>query len=681
MKRSYELRILGIFVVLLTIYLSIAWLVLEPRGYYGSTQEPRFGDPWFERAETILNGGILYRDVDTTTPPLMNYLLIPPVVIANLLGGQNPWATLSFMIYFSLFNLFAAYALFYTATDKEEGHKWAWYFLLNPLTFGNSVLRRQDEAIQVFFFSLILLFILHHKQWRAGIAMGLSLLIKLTGAIMIPVAFLNKHNWRYLIIPAVVFVLVFTPFFLAAGESAIFWSVGEHHAEHPFQFGGISLGALWDRWCGYQSNYKWHVLDAYSAAFVIGVLATLAWIAWKPKGILEDLSLLLIAIFVLSPKVHCGYFSMLVLAMTPILWRYKLHLAYFGFSTLALLADMTKFPLRNYPTAFWLMVPTFLILIFIAVRIRYTKSKNMPGVIAAGLLVPLLLTGCLSPKPTQSPISPISIPPTPESLPQTFDGDQAYTWVTRQCDLGYRITGTEANHKAGDLFIKELQALGWETSEQLFAYRDTPVRNILAWRGEGPAIMLGAHYDSRRAADEEDASQPVMGANDGASGTAVLLELARTLDGDAFNQRVYLAFFDAEDNGRLDGWEWIVGSTYMAEHWGENGEPPLNAMVLVDMIGDRDQQVYYEQNSDPALREELWSIAEELGYSDRIIPETKYSMLDDHIPFKQHGIAAVDMIDFDYPYWHTLQDTPDKVSPESLEAIGRTLEVWIEEKF
>ena len=283
----------------------------------------------------------------------------------------------------------------------------------------------------------------------------------------------------------------------------------------------------------------------------------------------------------------------------------------------------------------------------------------------------LLLTAC-------APLTPTS--PTLTPLPRTFQGDLAYAWVERQCDLGYRITGTEENRQAGDLFIAELRALGWEVREQQFTYRDTPVRNILAWRGTGPAVLLGAHYDTRRAADEEDPTVPVMGANDGASGVAVLLELARALDEEQLTNQLYLAFFDAEDNGHLDGWEWIVGSTYLAQHWGEEHEAPLEAMVLVDMIGDADQQIYYERNSNPALSETLWGIAAELGYSDRFIPQPKYTMLDDHIPFAQRGIPAVDMIDFDYPYWHTTQDTRDKISAESLAAVGRTLEVWLEEK-
>lgn len=303
---------------------------------------------------------------------------------------------------------------------------------------------------------------------------------------------------------------------------------------------------------------------------------------------------------------------------------------------------------------------------------KYHRAVIGPLPIAAIVLL-FIVTTC-------NPATPMLPPePTVTPLPQTFQGEIAYDWVLRQTDLGYRITGTETNLLAGDMFIEELDSLGWEVREQNFTYRDTPVRNILAWRGEGPAILIGAHYDTRRAADQEDPNVPVMGANDGASGVAVLLELARVVDPTQINNRLYLAFFDAEDNGDLDGWSWIVGSSYMANNWGEAGEPPLKAMILVDMIGDADQQLYYERNSDPALREEIWSIAAELGYDDRFIPQPKYAMLDDHIPFIRQGIPAIDIIDFDYPYWHTTQDTPDKVSPESLEAVGHTLEVWLEQ--
>ncbi len=261
--------------------------------------------------------------------------------------------------------------------------------------------------------------------------------------------------------------------------------------------------------------------------------------------------------------------------------------------------------------------------------------------------------------------------------PQVFDGQRAYAWVEQQCALGPRVTGSAARDAAAELIRTALTAQGWTVEEQVFTYRGVTVRNVLAWRGEGPATLLGAHYDSRAAADQEDPSQPVLGANDGASGVAVLLELARVLELDWTRQRVYLAFFDAEDNGELQGWPWSVGAEYMAASWTEEGRPPLSRVVVVDMVGDADLQLFYDGHSDAELRAALWSLAAELRYT-AFVPQVKYFMIDDHLPFAQRGIPAVDVIDFDYPYWHTTQDTPDKVSAASLEAVGRVLETWLE---
>jgi len=258
--------------------------------------------------------------------------------------------------------------------------------------------------------------------------------------------------------------------------------------------------------------------------------------------------------------------------------------------------------------------------------------------------------------------------------PLVFDGEAAYTHVTAQCDLGYRPTGSEAGWATGEYIISHLEKQGWTVETQEFTYRDTRGRNIVGRTGEGPVVVLGAHYDTRRAADVEDPTVPVMGANDGASGVAVLLELARALDRDKLRHQVWLTFFDAEDNGQLDGWEWCVGSKYMAARL----EVTPTAVVVVDMVGDADQQLYLERYSDPTLQKHLWEIAATLGYTDTFIPQYRHAIYDDHVPFAQRGIVAVDIIDFDYPYWHTTQDTPDKVSAESLERVGRVLEVWLE---
>jgi hypothetical protein len=259
-----------------------------------------------------------------------------------------------------------------------------------------------------------------------------------------------------------------------------------------------------------------------------------------------------------------------------------------------------------------------------------------------------------------------------------FDGARAYQAVLDQVAIGPRPTGSEAGWQTGDYIVQQLEALGWDVSTQEFVFKGVRGRNIIGKDGVGPVIILGAHYDTRPAADKDPdparRGEHILGANDGASGVAVLLELARVLPRDSFKRQVWLTFFDAEDRGSLDGWPFSVGAMDMARRLTLRPE----AVVVVDMIGDADQQIYYENFSHPELAAEIWSVAEQLGYRDYFIPEPKYSIIDDHLPFVELGIPAIDIIDFDYPYWHTVEDTADKVSPDSLERVGRTLQVWLE---
>ena len=261
----------------------------------------------------------------------------------------------------------------------------------------------------------------------------------------------------------------------------------------------------------------------------------------------------------------------------------------------------------------------------------------------------------------------------------SFDSSRAYADVQTQVDFGPRTPESEGHTQIRKWMRAELESAGWLVEVHESERMGHPIYNIIAKRNDDePQIILGAHYDTRFFADNDpdpaNHTQPVPGANDGASGVAVLLELARSLPDDTVP--VWLVFFDTEDNGRIEGWDWILGSRAFAEEIAVRPE----AVVIVDMIGDADLNIFLEKNSNNVIRAEIWSMAEKLGYSEQFINIEKYSMLDDHTPFLETGLPAVDIIDFDYPYWHTVQDTPDKVSAESLQAVGETLWHWIVER-
>lgn len=269
-----------------------------------------------------------------------------------------------------------------------------------------------------------------------------------------------------------------------------------------------------------------------------------------------------------------------------------------------------------------------------------------------------------------------------------FRGEQAWEDVAYQVSLGARIPGTEAHLRTVNWIESELERARWQVEIQDTEAGGHPIRNIIGkWGSGSPWIILGAHYDSRIFADQDPdpnkQKQPVPGANDGASGVAVLLEIARVLPnvaagaqtsrepGEGLGQ-IWVVFFDAEDNGRIADWDWIMGSRAFVSQLSTKPD----AAVIVDMIGDSDLQIYLENHSDPELSRQIWETGQKLGYP-QFISEPKYTILDDHVPFLDAGIRAVDLIDFDYPYWHTTEDTPDKVSPQSLEAVGNTLIHWL----
>jgi len=262
----------------------------------------------------------------------------------------------------------------------------------------------------------------------------------------------------------------------------------------------------------------------------------------------------------------------------------------------------------------------------------------------------------------------------------SFNADRAWTHVLAQMQFGPRTPGSVAHQEALVYIQRELKKAGWSVETQQTSRMGHSVENIIAKRGSGsPWIILGAHYDSRMFADQDpditNRSLPVPGADDGASGVAVLLEIARDLPRN-LDKQVWLVFFDTEDQGDIQGWDWLLGS----EAFAESLTTKPDAVVVVDMIGDKDLNIYREQSSTQGLTDAIWATAAKLGYGKQFINQEKYNMLDDQTPFLQAGIPAVDIIDFDYPYWHTTQDVTDKISKDSLTVVGDTLLAWLKDQ-
>jgi Zn-dependent M28 family amino/carboxypeptidase len=298
------------------------------------------------------------------------------------------------------------------------------------------------------------------------------------------------------------------------------------------------------------------------------------------------------------------------------------------------------------------------------------KSYKSTKIILLFIIV-VLVQACRTAEPV-----PVVVP-TDTAAPLEFDGERAYQQVATQLEFGPRTPRSDGHTKIVDWMEMELQTVDWDVNIQKIPVGDYTIQNVIAKRGSGePWIILGAHYDTRFVADEdpdpEKRTEPVPGANDGASGVAVLLELARILPEDLPGE-VWLVFFDAEDNGRIPGWNWIMGSTAFVAVL--EGQP--DAVVIADMIGDTDLDIYWEPSSNQELTREIWDVAESLGYADNFIASPGPRIIDDHTPFLRAGIPAVDIIDFNYPYWHTVADTLDKVSPDSLKAVGDVLYTWL----
>ncbi|HTR81546.1 MAG TPA: M28 family peptidase [Bacteroidota bacterium] len=266
-----------------------------------------------------------------------------------------------------------------------------------------------------------------------------------------------------------------------------------------------------------------------------------------------------------------------------------------------------------------------------------------------------------------------------------FDGEASYAYLTAQTDFGPRNPNSVGHEKCREYLYSELQKYADRVLQQDFDYSGyggevLKLTNIFGSFNTSATrrILLLAHWDTRPRADQDEnpanRNKPILGADDGASGVAVLLELARLMKHTPPPIGVDILFVDGEDYGKehdLD--RYFLGSRHFMSVRDTSYKPIFG--VLLDMVGDRDLQIPMEQNSmtyAPKAVDLIWSTAEKIGVTQFVnVPGEEIS--DDHLAFNQGGIPTVDIIDFQYPYWHTLQDTPDKCSGESLQAIGSVL--------
>ncbi|MFQ6125637.1 MAG: M28 family peptidase [Candidatus Heimdallarchaeota archaeon] len=289
-----------------------------------------------------------------------------------------------------------------------------------------------------------------------------------------------------------------------------------------------------------------------------------------------------------------------------------------------------------------------------------------------------------------------------DSYPLEFAGSNAFSYLEEYMELSPIIPGSPASLQFHTYATHYLEKYSWEVELQIWEHQGTSqiLHNLIAKKHALNSItkeilILGAHYDTRLWADKDPDSlkrqSHVPGANDGGSGVVVLLELSRVLN---FPQdlEIWLVFFDAEDQGNIPGWDggiqgWCIGSTYFVGQLSPLEQEKIRVAIIIDLVGDFNLILKKEGYSDPTYVQEIWQAAAELGYSDCFVDEIGSSIIDDHFPFLQAGISAVDIIQqrsrdgYSFFRWHhTVNDTIENVYPESLEKVGRTLEYYIENK-
>jgi glutaminyl-peptide cyclotransferase len=284
--------------------------------------------------------------------------------------------------------------------------------------------------------------------------------------------------------------------------------------------------------------------------------------------------------------------------------------------------------------------------------------------------------------------------------PSPLNSARAFQYLEQLCDLGSRTTGSPGMAKQQELLAAHFQALGGTIVWQSFNHKHpqtglaVEVKNLIVqWHPDRTErILLCSHYDTRPFPDRDPKNRRglFVGANDGGSSTAALMELGHAMPTASIAVGVDFVFFDAEELVYVEqNGEYFIGSTYFAQQYA--AEPPpyrYRAGILLDMVGDKDLQLYFDEVSfqyAPQLARDVWNVAKDLGLKE-FVPRVVHTIRDDHLPLNQIArIPTIDIIDFDYPtaasrtrsYWHTMADTPDKCSGDSITKVVAVVLEWL----
>lgn len=292
------------------------------------------------------------------------------------------------------------------------------------------------------------------------------------------------------------------------------------------------------------------------------------------------------------------------------------------------------------------------------------------------------------------------------TLADQFNPTYAYNNIQTQLDFGYRIPGTNENLECANWINNQMQNYS-ESEIYNFTVDDVSCRNVISRVNPNMSqiAVFAAHYDSRAIAEKDlDTSlrdTPILGANDGGSGVAVLMEMARVLAASKINWNIsfWFVFFDAEDQGNsgINGWDWCEGSKWMINEMKNQPDvyfrktqslESINSFILLDMVGGDNLKFIHEIHDSDELRQTVFEIGHSLGYESTFpLEDAEHNIEDDHVPFAQEGIPTLDLIiDFDdltcgWPYHHTTADNIDNISQDSLKITGRTVLQFIYETY